>query len=77
MSCPIFYPPCRWLDPNNRNAAGHFYCEHRGLHVIPQESVYRKARSNWRGSFSRSGFERDACAPDCFHRSGKTRRATL
>lgn len=24
MTRPIFYPPCRWLDPNNRNFAGHF-----------------------------------------------------
>ena len=23
----IFYPPCQWLDPNTRDAKGHFYCE--------------------------------------------------
>lgn len=70
MSRPIFYPPCRWLDPNNRNAAGHFFCEHRQCYVKPAKTVYTAER---RAHLIR----KDHCAPDCWNRSGKTRRPTF
>ena len=73
----VFYPECQWLDPNTRDDLGRFFCEHRCCYVAPQESVYRAARSTWRGTWQRAYFERDACAHDCWHCSGKTRVPTL
>ena len=70
MSRPIFYPPCRWLDPNKRDAAGHFFCEYRQRFIKPAKTVYtaeRRARL----------FREDRCAPNCWNRSGQTRRATF
>ena len=70
IKLPLFYPSCRFLDPNTRNAAGHFYCEWRNEYVKPARTVYTAER---RAHL----FHRDRCAPDCWHRSGKTRMPTL
>lgn len=63
----IFYPPCQWLDPNTRDAKGNFYCEQRFCSVHPARSVYDADHK----------FNRSKCAPDCWHRAGKTRVPTL
>ena len=63
----IFYPPCQWLDPNTRDAKGHFYCEFRHNHVRPAGSCLSADHK----------FNRSLCGPDCMRRSGKTRVPTL
>jgi hypothetical protein len=63
----IFYPECQWLDPNRRNAKGHFYCERSHYFVHPAKSVKDADRI----------FNPKKCAPDCPTRSGKTRVPTL
>lgn len=65
----IFYPPCQWLDPNTRDAKGHFYCEFRHAYVRPALSCLDVDRE--------FKFNRSHCAPDCLARSGKTRVPTL
>ena len=65
-----FYPECRWLDPNTRDSKGHFYCERRAYWVVPERTVYRIARG-------RRTYDPFRCAPDCWHRGGKTRVPTL
>ncbi len=66
----VFYPECRHLDPNSRDAKGHFFCERRGVFVKPARTVYTgKRRSRL--------FNVDRCAPNCWHRSGATRVPTL
>ena len=66
----IDYPPCQHLDPNERDAFGRFYCERRGHYVAPAATVYT-------GEHRASLFNADKCAPDCWHRRGKTRRAVV
>ena len=66
----VFYPPCQWLDPNTRDLSGRFYCERHCHYVKPARTVYtaeRRCRL----------YHDDRCAPDCWHRSGKTRIPTL
>lgn len=70
MSRPIFYPQCRWLDPNSRNAAGHFFCEHRQCYVKPAKTVYS-------ADLRRRFFRHDCCAPNCENRTSKTPRPTF
>ena len=72
MNRQVYYPPCRHLDPNNRDAAGHFFCELRCRYVVPSASVY--VRSCYRRG---NGFDETRCAPDCWHCRGTTRRATF
>ena len=48
----IFYPSCKWLDPNTASTV---YKHHRGHRI----------------------FQDDRCAPNCWHRDGKTRVPTL
>ena len=66
----IFYPPCQWLDPNARDAKGRFYCEFRDRFVEPAPTVYKHHRGH-------RIFQDDRCAPNCWHRDGKTRVPTL
>ena len=67
MKRMVFYPDCQWLDPNTRDAKGHFYCEFRHLHVRPALSCLDADRK----------FNRSHCGPDCPDRRGKTRVPTL
>ena len=78
MKRQVYYPPCRHLDPNNRDAAGHFFCEHRWRYVIAKATVYTKMI--WKGNGNHpvpSGFDVSRCASDCWHCRGTTRRATF
>lgn len=70
MKRMVFYPDCRWLDPNTRDAKGHFYCEFRCRYVKPALTVYKHHRGH-------RIFQDDRCAPNCWHRDGKTRVPTL
>ncbi len=45
----VFYPPCRWLDPDSRDCSGRFYCEAHFTHVSPARSVYTKDHKYDRG----------------------------
>ena len=67
MRAKVFYPSCQWLDPNTRNTKGDFYCEERCRSVHPARSVYDADHK----------FNSSKCAPDCWHRRGKTRVPTL
>ena len=62
----IFYPDCKWLNPNKRDFKGHFYCEQRFCWVVPERTVYRAG-----------AYIPDRCAPNCWYRDGKTRVPTL
>ena len=42
MSTKVFYPPCQWLDPNTRDAKGHFYCEFRCRYVEPAPNCWHR-----------------------------------
>ena len=70
MKRTIFYPPCKHLDPNTRNFAGHYYCAHKMRYVKPATTVLTAER---RAHL----FNPSSCAPDCPNRSGKTRMPTL
>ena len=72
----VCYPACQWLDPNTRDEQGLFYCEHRCRYVKPAVTVYTRRRI-WRDPYVKHVFNPDRCAPDCWHRSGKTRVPTL
>ena len=62
-----FYPQCQFLNPNNRDCRGRFYCEIREQYVSPAKSVDDADHK----------FNRTHCAADCRDRSGKTRVPTL
>ena len=76
MRAKVFYPTCRYLDPNARDADGNFYCEKRTRYVYPAVSVYTR-RVIWRNPYYKLVFHPDRCAPNCWHRDGKTRVPTL
>ncbi len=73
MRAKVFYPPCRWLDPDTRDAEGRFFFERRCCFVAPGSSVYRRWRVDRHGHLHGELFVREACAPDCWHRRGQTR----
>ena len=66
----VFYPQCQWLDANTRDGKGHFYCNRRCCYVKPAFTVYKHHRGH-------RIFQDDCCAPNCWHRDGKTRVPTL
>ena len=66
----IDYPPCQWLNPNDRDYMGRLFCERRRRHVTPAATVYT---AEHRAHL----FHEDKCAVDCWHRRGKTRRAVV
>ena len=78
MKRVICYPPCQFLDPNNRLASGLIFCEHRARYVKPARTVYKHTRLRANG-LGTCGVDFDAarCAPDCRHCRGKARRATF
>ena len=70
MMRPVCYPPCEWLDPDQRDASGRFWCVWRGAYVAPARTVYTAERRTHL-------FRKDRYAPDCWHCNGKTPRATM
>lgn len=73
MKRPVFYPPCRHLDPNIRNTEGDFFCEIRHRFVIPSKSAFERTDEPYRNF--RLCLNR--CGPDCPDRRGETRVPTL
>ena len=66
-----FYPQCQFLNPDNRDRKGRFFCDRRNQYVQPAQKCF--TAPGWKGG----GFHSAWCAPDCLDRSGKTRVPTL
>jgi len=70
MKRMVFYPDCEWLDPNTRDDQRRFYCERHCRFVEPALTVYKTYRGH-------RLYQEERCAPNCWHRRGKTRVPTL